>query len=85
MQRGFMEGCSSVNAAFILMECIAEAKDSQETLLVTMLNASKAFSVVAHNLLMCLERQGGGLSTGQYVSLTNKSLVVSKDIHQFGH
>jgi hypothetical protein len=52
MQRGFSEGSSSSNAALLLTEAIAEAKDMEKPLYVTMLDASKAFDVVDHDALM---------------------------------
>ena len=115
MQRGFTCGSSSSNAALLYTEALAEAADQGVPLYTTMLDASKAFDVVAHeNLLVDLFdhgvegthwsimqdwykgitsqvkwgrvlsrpiseqmglRQGGGLSTGQYKTYTNKNLI----------
>jgi hypothetical protein len=52
MQRGFTEHCSSTNAAFILTEAIAEAKDNKHPLYVTYMDASKAFDIVWHNTML---------------------------------
>ena len=52
MQRGFCQGSSSANAAFLLTEAIANAADNNDPLYVTMLDASKAFDVVNHAALM---------------------------------
>ncbi len=52
MQRGFTEGASSVNTAFLVTECIAEAMDNQDPVFITMLDAKSAFDVVAHPQLL---------------------------------
>ena len=52
MQKGFTERCSSTNAAFILTEAIAEAKDNNQPLYVTYMDASKAFDIVWHNTML---------------------------------
>ena len=51
LQRGFTSGCSSLNAAVILTECIQESKNTKQNLLITTLDAQKAFDVVDHNSL----------------------------------
>ena len=52
IQRGFTPGCSSLNAAFILSECILEAANSKHDLLLTTLDTQKAFDVVDQNSLL---------------------------------
>ena len=47
LQRGFTEGSSSTNTAFILSEAIADSHD-QKTLFTLFLDASKAFNAVYH-------------------------------------
>ena len=51
-QRGFTSGCSSLNAAVILTECILESKNNNQGLLITTLDTQKAFDVVDHNSLL---------------------------------
>ena len=46
LQKGFTNGCSSLNAALILTECINESKNNIEDLLFTTLDTQKAFDVV---------------------------------------
>ncbi len=52
LQKGFTAGQSSIDAALILSECIAEAKNNKTPLIVTTLDAQKAFDVVDHNSLL---------------------------------
>ena len=52
LQKGFTSGCSSLNAAVILTECILEAKNNKEELILTTLDTQKAFDVVDHNSLL---------------------------------
>ena len=52
LQRGFTQGCSSVNAALILTECILESKNLKQDLLLTTLDTQKAFDVVDQNSLL---------------------------------
>ena len=52
LQRGFTQGCSSLNAAVILTECIQESKNQGQNLLLTTLDAQKAFDVVDHHSLL---------------------------------
>ncbi|MEW8547538.1 MAG: reverse transcriptase family protein [Candidatus Thiodiazotropha sp.] len=52
LQKGFTSGCSSLNAAVILTECILESKNSKQGLLLTTLDTQKAFDVVDHNSLL---------------------------------
>lgn len=59
LQRGFCSQASSINAAFIISEAIAEAKDCKQTLFTTYLDASKAFDVVFHmSMLVKLHHLG---------------------------
>jgi hypothetical protein len=59
LQRGFTAHSSSVNAAFLITEAFAEAKDNNSPLYVAFLDASKAFDVVFHDsLLISLYQQG---------------------------
>ena len=48
LQRGFTEGSSSTNTAFILSEAIADSHDQNKPLFTLFLDASKAFDVVYH-------------------------------------
>ena len=48
LQRGFTEGSSSTNTAFILSEAIADSHDQNKPLFTLFLDASKAFNVVYH-------------------------------------
>ena len=52
LQRGFTEGCSSLNAAVILTECILESANNKQDLWITTLDTQKAFDVVDHNSLL---------------------------------
>ena len=52
LQKGFTSGCSSLNAAVILTECILESKNNNQGLLFTTLDTQKAFDVVDHNSLL---------------------------------
>ncbi|MCG7892397.1 MAG: reverse transcriptase family protein, partial [Candidatus Thiodiazotropha endolucinida] len=52
LQKGFTSGCSSVNAALILSECILEAANCKQDLFLTTLDTQKAFDVVDHNSLL---------------------------------
>ena len=52
LQRGFTEGCSSLNAAVILTECVLEASHNKQDLWVTTLDTQKAFDVVDHGSLL---------------------------------
>ena len=52
LQKGFTSGCSSLNAAFILTECILEARNNKQELFVTTLDTQKAFDVVDQNSLL---------------------------------
>ena len=52
LQRGFTTGCSSMNAAVIVTECIQEPKNTKQNLLFTTLDAQKAFDVVDQNSLL---------------------------------
>ena len=52
LQKGFTSGRSSIDAALILSECIAEAKNERMPLIVATLDAQKAFNVVDHKLLL---------------------------------
>ncbi|MES9884558.1 MAG: reverse transcriptase family protein [Sedimenticola sp.] len=52
LQKGFTSGQSSMNAALILSETIAEAKNNKKPILLTTLDAQKAFDVVHHNSLL---------------------------------
>ena len=52
LQKGFTSGCSSLNVALILTECINESKNNKEELLFTTLDTQKAFEVVDHNSLL---------------------------------
>ena len=52
LQKGFTPGRSSIDAALILSECIAEAKNERKPLIVATLDAQKAFDVVDHKLLL---------------------------------
>jgi hypothetical protein len=53
LQKGFTEKFSSTNAAFILTEAKAEARDNKQPLFITYMDASKAFDVVWHNTMLC--------------------------------
>lgn len=52
LQKGFTSGCSSLNAAFILSECILEAASCKQDLYLTTLDTQKAFDVVDQNSLL---------------------------------
>ena len=52
LQRGFTTGCSSLNAAVIVTECIQESKNVKQNLVFTTLDAQKAFDVVDQNSLL---------------------------------
>ena len=52
LQKGFTSGCSSLNAAPILTECINEPRNNKEELLFTTLDTQKAFDVVDHDSLL---------------------------------
>lgn len=48
LQRGFCDNSSSINAALMVSEAIAEAQDNRQPLYTALLDASKAFDVVWH-------------------------------------
>ncbi|MEW8547407.1 MAG: reverse transcriptase domain-containing protein, partial [Candidatus Thiodiazotropha sp.] len=52
LQKGFTAGSSSIDAALILSECIAEAKNMDKPLILATLDAQKAFDVVDHCILL---------------------------------
>ena len=52
LQRGFTEGCSSLNAAVILTECILESASNKQDLWLTTLDTQKAFDVLDHSSLL---------------------------------
>ena len=52
LQFGFIEGRSGLNAAFLLTESIAEAKDNREPLYVASLDVQKAFDTLQHQSLL---------------------------------
>ena len=52
LQRGFTEGCSSLNAAVILTECILESASNKQDMWLTTLDTQKAFDVVDHSSLI---------------------------------
>ena len=52
LQKGFTAGSSSIDAALILSECIAEAKNTHRPLVVATHDAQKAFDVVDHTILL---------------------------------
>ena len=52
LQKGFTPGCSSLNAAFILSECILESAMNKQDLFLTTLDTQKAFDVVDQNSLL---------------------------------
>ena len=52
LQKGFTPGCSSLNAAFILSECILESAINKQDLFLTTLDTQKAFDVVDQNSLL---------------------------------
>ena len=52
LQKWFTPGCSSLNDALILTECLPEAGNNKSDVFVTTLNTQKAFDVVDQNLLL---------------------------------
>ncbi|XP_033731546.1 uncharacterized protein LOC117321188 [Pecten maximus] len=52
LQTGFTKGTSSINSALIVTECLKEARIQRKPLLLTTLDAQKAFDVVDHNILL---------------------------------
>ena len=52
LQNGFTSGCTSLNAAFILSECILESAINKQDLLLTTLDTQKAFDVIDQNSLL---------------------------------
>ena len=52
MQRGFTQSSSSINAALLVSEALNEAHDNKKPVHVTLLDASKAFDVVDHDILL---------------------------------
>ena len=52
LQKGFTAGCSSLNAALILSECVLEASNNKQDLFLTTLDTQKAFDVVDQNSLL---------------------------------
>ena len=51
LQKGFTSGCSSLNAAFILTECILATENYKQELFVTTLGTQKAFDMMDQNSL----------------------------------
>jgi hypothetical protein len=59
LQFGFTPGVSPLYAALILTEVMSEARDTKEPTIITFMDTSKAFDVVAHpNMLHALHSQG---------------------------
>ena len=52
LQKGFTSGRLSIDAALILSECTAEAKNERMPLIVATLDTQKAFDVIDHKLLL---------------------------------
>ena len=52
LQRGFTKGVAPLNAALLVTESINEASDCKSPLYITFLDASKAFDVVDHEILL---------------------------------
>ncbi len=52
LQKGFTVGQSSMNAALILSETISESRNAKKPVIITTLDAQKAFDVVHHNSLL---------------------------------
>ena len=52
LQRGFTKGVAPLNAALLVTESINEAIDCKSPLYITFLDASKAFDVVDHEILL---------------------------------
>lgn len=52
MQKGFTEASSSINAALLVSEAINDASDMKKPIYITLLDASKAFDVVDHDILL---------------------------------
>ena len=52
LQSSFTKGRSASHATVILFETLAEAKDSNRTLLMASLDIQKAFVVISHNHLL---------------------------------
>ena len=52
LQRGFTEGCSSINAAVILTECVLESSNNKQDMWLTTLDTQKAFDVENHGSLL---------------------------------
>ena len=51
LQAGFTRGASPLNAAFLIQECIAQAKSMNEPLYIALLDVKTAFDVVTHSSL----------------------------------
>ena len=52
MQHGFTQSSSSINAALLVSEALNEAYDIKKPVHITLLDASKAFDVVDHDILL---------------------------------
>ncbi|MES9880512.1 MAG: reverse transcriptase family protein, partial [Sedimenticola sp.] len=52
LQKGFTAGQSSIDAALIVSESLAEARNTRKPVILTTLDAQKAFDVVHHNSLL---------------------------------
>ncbi|VDI79766.1 Hypothetical predicted protein [Mytilus galloprovincialis] len=59
LQRGFTKRVSPTNAALLLTEALADAKDRKKKVFVAFIDASKAFDVVWHDSLMLKLFQSG--------------------------
>jgi len=59
LQRGFSKRVSPTNAALLLTEAIADAKDRKKKCFVAFIDASNAFDVVWHDSLMLKLFQSG--------------------------
>ena len=59
LQFGFTKGTSPIHAAILLTETIAESKDANQEILITLMDTAKAFDVVSHkSMLNALFQQG---------------------------
>ena len=67
IQKGFIPGYSSLNAAFILTVCILETANSKQDLLLTTLDKQKAFDIIVDQNSLLRKLYLDGIHSDDYI------------------